>query len=64
MLPIAYEEADHCGLDLRLFMTSVLSQEPWKYDSKVIPLPWRSDEEAVIKAKSLSGGAEPGLFQL
>lgn len=43
-------------------MTSVLSQEPWKYDSKVIPLPWRSDEEAVIKAKSLSGGLNLGFF--
>lgn len=27
--------------DMRLFVTSVLAQELWKYDSKVVPMPWR-----------------------
>jgi hypothetical protein len=41
--------------DLRLFLTSVLGQEPWKYDSKVVPLPWRSTEEEAIKSKIQDG---------
>ncbi|KAJ5390505.1 Acetamidase [Penicillium cataractarum] len=45
----------HSAADLRLFLTSVLSQEPWKYDSKVVPLPWRSTEEEVTKSKIQSG---------
>ncbi|KAF7713053.1 Acetamidase [Penicillium ucsense] len=45
----------HSAGDLRLFLTSVLEQEPWKYDSKVVPMPWRSAEEETIKRK-LEGG--------
>ncbi|KAI9158302.1 amidase-6 [Paramyrothecium foliicola] len=41
----------HSIADMRLFMTSVLAQQPWSYDSKVVPLPWRDSEEAAIKAK-------------
>lgn len=37
--------------DMKLFMTSTLSQKPWEYDSKVIPMPWRQDEEDAIKTK-------------
>jgi amidase len=47
---------------MRLFVTSVLSQEPWKYDSKVIPMPWRQTEADVIKSKLLSGGLTIGFF--
>lgn len=43
-------------LDMRLFVTSLLAEEPWKYDSKVIPLPWRQSEEDAIKSKISSGG--------
>lgn len=56
------EEANHYDLDLRLFMTAVLSQEPWKYDSKVIPLPWRPNEEEVVRAKIVSDGLNLGFF--
>lgn len=46
--------------DLRLFMTSVLEQQPWLYDSKVIPMPWRQAEEDAtnkkIQNKSLTLG--------
>ena len=45
----------HSAADLRLFLTSVLGEEPWKYDSKVIPMPWRSSEEEAVKAKIKTG---------
>ncbi|KAK5240936.1 Acetamidase, partial [Exophiala xenobiotica] len=38
----------HSVPDLKLFVTSVLQEEPWKYDSKVIPMPWRQGEEDAI----------------
>lgn len=47
---------------MRLFVTSVLAEEPWKYDSKVVPLPWRQTEEAAIKAKICSGGLNIGYY--
>ena len=50
------------GEDMRLFVTSVLAQEPWKYDSKVIPMPWRQAEADVIKAKLASGGLTLGFY--
>lgn len=46
----------HSLEDMKLFMTSVLSEQPWEYDSKVIPMPWRYSEEAKINAKRYSGG--------
>lgn len=48
--------------DMRLFIKSVLFQEPWKYDSKVIPMPWRQAEEDVIKSKLSSGGLTLGFY--
>jgi amidase len=41
---------------LRLFVTSILAEEPWKFDSKVIPIPWRPSEEDAIRSKLSSGG--------
>jgi len=52
----------HSVADMRLFVTSVLNEEPWKYDSKVIPMPWRQPEEDAIKAKIASGGLTIGFF--
>ncbi|KAL2223232.1 acetamidase [Thermoascus aurantiacus ATCC 26904] len=52
----------HSVADLRLFITSVLGQEPWKYDSKVVPLPWRQSEEDAIKAKLSAGGLTLGFY--
>lgn len=52
----------HSIADMRLFVTSVLSQEPWSHDSKVIPMPWRRDEEEVIEAKISSGGLTLGAY--
>ncbi|OQE28437.1 hypothetical protein PENSTE_c003G01069 [Penicillium steckii] len=51
----------HSAADLKLFLTSVLGEEPWKYDSKVVPLPWRQSEEEVIKSK-LSSGLTLGYY--
>jgi amidase len=47
---------------MRLFVTSVLAEEPWKYDSKVIPMPWRQSEADVIKSKLSSGGLTIGYY--
>jgi amidase len=47
---------------MRLFVTSVLAEEPWKYDSKVIPLPWGQSEADVIKTKLSSGGLTLGYY--
>lgn len=47
---------------MRLFMTSVLAQEPWKYDPKVVPLPWRQNEDEVITSKFNKGGLTLGFF--
>jgi amidase len=47
---------------LRLFLTSVLHEEPWKYDSKVIPLPWRYNDEDALKAKLKSTGLTVGYY--
>ena len=48
--------------DLKLFLTSVLQEEPWKYDSKVIPMPWRQGEEDAISSKIQSGGLTLGFY--
>merc|ERR1712187_816123 len=52
----------HSAADLRLFMTSVLGEEPWSYDPKVVPLPWRSNEEDAIKRKLESGKLNLGFY--
>ncbi|EXJ78711.1 acetamidase [Capronia coronata CBS 617.96] len=54
----------HSADDLKLFVTSVLQQEPWMYDSKVIPMPWRQAEEDIITSKlqSGAGGLTLGFF--
>ncbi|KAL4977968.1 Acetamidase [Aspergillus desertorum] len=52
----------HSVEDLRLFTTSVLSQEPWKYDSKVLPMPWRQTESDIITSKIQSGGLNIGYY--
>jgi amidase len=49
------------GLDLRLFFMAVLGQEPWKFDSKVIPMPWRQSEADTVRAKIQAGGLTIGV---
>ncbi|KAF4635949.1 hypothetical protein G7Y89_g2150 [Cudoniella acicularis] len=52
----------HSVADMRLFVASVLAEEPWKYDSKVIPMPWRQAEADIIKSKLSSGGLTLGYY--
>jgi amidase len=58
---LLYQDTD--PQDLRLFLTSVLHEEPWNYDSKVIPLPWRYDQEDALKAKIKSSGLTIGYYR-
>ncbi|RDW69424.1 amidase-6 [Coleophoma cylindrospora] len=48
--------------DMKLFVTSVLAEGPWDYDSKVIPMPWRQAEEDAVNSKINSGGLTLGFF--
>ncbi|RSL69394.1 Acetamidase [Fusarium sp. AF-6] len=52
----------HSVEDMRLFVTSVLAEQPWEYDSKVIPMPWRQAEEDAIKAKISAKGLTLGFY--
>ncbi|KAL3483873.1 Acetamidase [Aspergillus germanicus] len=52
----------HSVEDLRLFTKAVLEQEPWKFDSKVIPMPWRQSEADAVRAKIHSGGLTVGVY--
>lgn len=47
---------------MRLFVKSVLQLDPWKYDSKVVPLPWRQAEEDIITAKISNKSLTLGFF--
>lgn len=44
-------------------MKAVIQEQPWNFDSKVVPMPWRSGEEDAIKTKLSSGGLSLGLYQ-
>ncbi|RHZ70341.1 hypothetical protein CDV55_108460 [Aspergillus turcosus] len=52
----------HSAEDLKLFLTSVLAEELWKYDPKVVPMPWRQAEEDAVKSKLHSGGLTLGYY--
>lgn len=52
----------HSIADMRLFMTSVLAEQPWSYDSKVVPMAWRQSEEDVIKEKIASKQLTLGFY--
>jgi amidase len=47
---------------MELFVKAVLAQQPWNYDSKVIPMPWRQQEADAIKSKLSAGGLTLGYF--
>ncbi|SPO07361.1 probable Acetamidase [Cephalotrichum gorgonifer] len=53
----------HSIEDMRLFMKAVLQEQPWSYDSKVVPMPWRVGEEDVIKTKIASGSLTLGIYE-
>ncbi|KAI8933813.1 hypothetical protein NX059_009516 [Plenodomus lindquistii] len=52
----------HSAGDLKLFLTAVLDEQPWNFDSKVIPLPWRQDQEDAIMSKIKSAGLSVAYF--
>lgn len=52
----------HSIKDMRLFVTSVLAEEPWMYDSKVVPIPWRQSEADAIATKISAGGLTLGFY--
>lgn len=52
----------HSVGDMRLFMKAVLHEQPWSFDSKVIPMPWRTTEEDAIKEKISSGSLTLGIY--
>ncbi|THW90482.1 glutamyl-tRNA amidotransferas-like protein subunit A [Aureobasidium pullulans] len=52
----------HSVPDMRLFVQSVLEQEPWKHDSKVIPMPWRQSEHDAAVKKTTSDKLTLGFF--
>ncbi|CAH0027283.1 unnamed protein product [Clonostachys rhizophaga] len=52
----------HNTADLKLLVTAVLSQKPWEFDSKVVPLPWRSDEEKIIQSKAAARQLHFGFY--
>ena len=47
---------------MRLFVTSVLAEKPWEYDSKVVPMPWRQSEADAIATKISSKGLTLGFY--
>jgi amidase len=47
---------------MRLFVKAVLAEQPWQYDSKVVPMPWRQAEADAIKSKIDSGGLTLGFY--
>ncbi|PKS13397.1 hypothetical protein jhhlp_000168 [Lomentospora prolificans] len=52
----------HSIEDMRLFMKAVLGEQPWNFDSKVVPVPWRESEEAAIQTKLSHGGLSIGFY--
>ncbi|TGO24071.1 hypothetical protein BPAE_0113g00280 [Botrytis paeoniae] len=52
----------HSVADMRLFLESVLAEEPWKFDAKVVPMPWRQSEADVIKSRISDGGLTIGYY--
>ncbi|KAF7946032.1 uncharacterized protein EAE97_005070 [Botrytis byssoidea] len=52
----------HSVADMRLFVESVLAEEPWKFDAKVVPIPWRQSEADIIKSKISDGSLTIGYY--
>lgn len=53
----------HSIEDMRVFVRSVLQGQPWLYDSKVVPMPWRQHEEDEIRAKIDSTGLNLAYYK-
>lgn len=49
--------------DIRLFMSSLLAQEPWLHDPQVVPMPWRTEEERLPEKLCFGFGMGDGYVQ-
>ena len=49
--------------DLRLILKQILAMQPWLFDSRVVPLPWRSEEEAQVREHAQKGGLAFGVLR-
>lgn len=49
--------------DLRLIVKQILAMKPWLSDAKVVPLPWRPDEDAKVQEYFHTGGLVFGALQ-
>lgn len=43
-------------------MKAVLQEQPWSFDSKVVPMPWRTAEEEAIRKKISAGRLTLGVY--
>lgn len=41
--------------DLRLIMKQILAMKPWLFDSRVVPLPWRPEEDVRVRERAQTG---------
>jgi amidase len=46
--------------DIRLFMSTLAAQEPWRYDPQCLPLAWRAEEELLPKKLCFGFGMGDG----
>ncbi|KAI1377036.1 amidase signature domain-containing protein [Hypoxylon crocopeplum] len=46
--------------DIQLFMKSLVTQKPWEYDPQIIPMPWRSEAEALLEKLCFGFGMGDG----
>lgn len=47
--------------DIRLFMSTITSQNPWQYDPQVLPIPWRISSEILYEKLCVGFGMGDGL---
>lgn len=46
----------HSPLDLQLMIKTLLDAKPWQRDPRVIPLPWRNEEQLEVQQRARSSG--------
>ena len=49
--------------DLRLIVRQILAMQPWQFDPRVVPLPWRSEEEAKVQEHAQTGRLAFGVLR-
>lgn len=46
------EPIAHSPSDLKLMVETLLNVKPWERDPGVVPLPWRSEEQAEVRRRA------------